>query len=283
MEGKVCVVTGANSGIGLETARALARMGATVLMAARDRARGEAALEKIRRSTGSDKIELLELDLASFASVRAAAGEVLARHARLDVLVNNAGLILSKRTETKDGIEATFGINHLGHFLFTNLLLERLQKSAPARILNVSSEAHRRAPGLDWEDLDARRGYDGFLAYARSKLANILFTLELARRLDGTRVTANALHPGVVRTRFARDGDASGLVAIFFRLAAPFLLSPVKGARTSIYLASAPEVESVSGRYFVRCREVAPSPAARDAEAARKLWEISERLAGLGD
>jgi NAD(P)-dependent dehydrogenase (short-subunit alcohol dehydrogenase family) len=281
VEGKVCVVTGANTGIGLETARALARLGATVVMTARSRPRGEAALADVRASAPGAKVELLELDLASLAKVRAAAAELLARHARIHVLVNNAGLVLSERRETEDGFESTFGVNHLGPFLFTSLLLERLKASAPARVVNVSSRAHTRARGLDFDDLDRRRrSYSSLAAYADSKLANILFTIELARRLEGTGVTANSLHPGVVATGFGADGDTRGVFRYLLAMGRPFLMSPVKGAATSIYLASSPEVEGVSGRYFARCREARTTAAARDAAAARRLWEESERLTG---
>lgn len=283
MQGKVAVVTGANVGIGLETARALARMGATVIMTARDAAKGGLALAEVRRTDPGASVEPLLLDLASFASVRRAAEELLARHERIHVLVNNAGLILTERRETEDGLEATFQTNHLGPFLFTSLLLERLKASAPARIVNVSSRAHMSAggSGLDFDDLQSKRSYSGFAVYARSKLANILFTTELARRLAGTRVTANALHPGVVATGFAADGDAPGLFGWVVKLGRPFLLTPEKGARTSIHLASAPELEDVTGRYFAKCREETPSAAARDGAAARRLWEESERLVGL--
>ena len=283
MIGKVCVVTGANTGIGLETARALARLGATVVMTARSRARGEAALEDVRRSSPGAKVEPLDLDLAALASVRAAAAELAKRHPRIDVLVNNAGLFLTQREETKDGFEMTFGVNHLGPFLFTRLLLEQLEAAAAARIVNVASDEHRRAAGLELDDLDARRRYSGVMAYARSKLANVLFTRELARRLAGTRVTANALHPGGVRTEIGQGGDARGAIRILLALLRPFLLTPAQGALTSIHLASSPEVEGVTGRYFVKCRESTPSAAALDDEAARRLWEESERRVGVGE
>lgn len=281
MTGKVVLVTGANSGIGKETARRLARCGARVVMTARDPLRGETALEEVRRDVGNGNVDLLMLDLASLAAVRDAAAEFLARYERLDVVVNNAGLILGERRETVDGYEMTFAVNHLGPFLLTNLLLDRLRASAPARIVNVTSAAHRSVRGLDFDDLMSTRRYRPMEVYARSKLANILFTAELARRLTGTGVTANAVHPGSVATGFGRDGDTSGLLGLGFRLAAPFMRSPERGARGPVYLASAPELEGVTGRYFAGTRQRKPSRAARDPVAAARLWELSERLTGL--
>jgi len=195
--------------------------------------------------------------------------------------VNNAGLVLSDRIETNDGYESTFATNHLGPFLLTQLLTERLVGSAPARVVTVSSTAHSSARnGLDFDDLQSERGYSQMRAYARSKLANILFAGELARRLSGTGVTSNALHPGVVATRFAQDDDTSGVMAFGVKLIRPFILTPEKGARTSVYLASSPEVADVTGKYFVKCRQKAPSAAARDQAAALRLWSISEGLVG---
>ena len=212
-------------------------------------------------------------------SVARGADELLERCPRLDVLINNAGLVLSERTETKDGFEATFGINHLGPFALTQLLTERLIASAPARVVNVASVAHQGARrGLDFEDLQSLHHYRGMQAYSRSKLANILFTTELARRLAGTGVTANSLHPGTVATGFARDDDAKGFLAFGIKLIKPFILTPEKGARTSIYLASSPEVADVTGAYFVKCRPKTPSEAARNEVAAGLLWSISEEL-----
>jgi NAD(P)-dependent dehydrogenase (short-subunit alcohol dehydrogenase family) len=225
-------------------------------------------------------VELLELDLASFASIRRAAAEVLERHERLHVLVNNAGLILGDRRLTEDGLEMTLGVNHFGPFLFTQLLRQRIVDSAPARIVNVSSEAHQGAKSMRFDDLQSERRYTSWDAYNRSKLANILFTAELAEQLEGSGVTANCLHPGVVRSGFARDGDTGGLLGMLVVLGGPFLLSPKVGARTSIYLASSPEVEGVSGRYFKRKKPVEPSRAARDREEQKKLWTVSEELTG---
>ncbi|MGA8726531.1 MAG: SDR family oxidoreductase [Acidimicrobiales bacterium] len=279
MAGKTVVVTGANSGIGKATAEALAGAGARTVLTARSETSGREAVADIRRSTGSEHVELVLFDLSDLDSVRRGAADLLERCDRIDVLVNNAGLILSERTETKDGFEATFGINHLGPFLLTTLLLDRIIASAPARIVNVSSTAHRSARrGLDFDDLQSTKRYTGMQAYGRSKLANILFTTELARRLEGTGVTANAVHPGTVATGFARDGDANGVFAFGVKVIKPFALTPEKGARTSIYVASSPEVASVTGAYFVKCRQTKPSGAALDEAAAAQLWAASEQL-----
>jgi len=283
MTGKVCLVTGANQGIGKETAVALAWMGATVVMTSRDRAKGEAALADVRSRSGRQDAELMLADFGSFASIRQLAADFKAKHDRLDVLVNNAGAIITTRSETADGFETTFGVNHLGYFLLTNLLLDTVKASAPSRIVNVASRAHLRSE-MDFDDLNSRRGrYSAMRTYARSKLANVLFTYELARRLQGTGVTANCLHPGVVRTGFGKNnsGYAKLLFQTFQVVARPFILSPEKGAATSIYLASSPEVEGVTGKYFVDCRETQSSPASYDEGAQRKLWEVSEELCEL--
>jgi NAD(P)-dependent dehydrogenase (short-subunit alcohol dehydrogenase family) len=278
MAGKTVVVTGASSGIGLETAVALAGAGARVIVTARDAGRGQSALEQIRERSGGN-CELVLFDLARMSSVRAGAAELLEKADRIDVLVNNAGLVLSSRTETEDGFEATLAINHLGPFLLTSLFLDRIVASAPSRIVNVSSTAHSSArSGLDFDDLQSTKGYRPMKVYGESKLANIYFTTELARRLDGKGVTANCLHPGLVRTGYGRDGDTSGILALGIRLAVPFMITPPQGAFTSVYLASSPEVAGVTGKYFVKCKERTPSRAARDSDAARRLWEASEAL-----
>jgi len=283
MHGKTVVVTGGNSGIGLETAAALATMGARVLVAARNADKGRAAVADIsRRNDGHAQVQLVVFDLADLASVRRGAAEILEQAPRLDVLVNNAGLVLSDRRETVDGYEATFAVNHLGPFLLTNLLLDRMRESAPARVVNVASMAHASArKGIPFDDLQSRQRYRGMRVYGQSKLANILFTLELARRLEGSAVTANSLHPGTVRTGYGADGDARGFLALGLKLSGPFFLTPARGAQTSIYLASSPEVEGVSGQYFVKCMPVQPKAPARDAEAARRLWRVSEEMVGL--
>jgi NAD(P)-dependent dehydrogenase (short-subunit alcohol dehydrogenase family) len=278
-EGPVVVVTGGNAGVGKETAVGLAGQGAHVVITARDAKRGRAALEEVRERSGSATVDVMDLDLADLGSVRRFVDDFAARHDRLDVLVNNAGLVQLHRTETVDGFETTFGVNHLGHFALTQLLLDRLRASAPSRIVIVSSDAHKQArKGLDFDDLMSERSYSAFGVYAKTKLANIHFARELARRLDGTGVTANALHPGFVASRFARDGDTGRLGEIAMALGRPFAISPEKGARTSIYLASSPEVADVTGRYFYRCREKQPSGVARDDEQARRLWAVSEEL-----
>lgn len=279
MTGKTVVVTGGNSGIGLATAVALAGAGARVLVTARDAGRGSAAVEEIRRRAASNAVELVVFDLSSLGSVRQGAAEILGRCQRIDVLVNNAGVVLSERRETADGLETTFVVNHLGHFLLTDLLRERLVESAPARVVNVASTAHKGARrGLDFDDLQSARSYRGMQVYAKSKLANIYFTTELARRLQGTDVTVNCVHPGTVATGYGRDGDAGGFLSFGLKVIKPFILTPERGARTSVYLASAPEVAEVTGRYFVKCRPRAASKVARDAEAAARLWEASEKL-----
>ncbi|CAN5741314.1 SDR family oxidoreductase [soil metagenome] len=281
LTGRTVVITGGNSGIGRETGVALAGMGAHVVLTARDQRKGEAAAVEARRRSGNDRVETAELDLASFASIRRFAGDLLDRHDRLDVLVNNAGLVLDRRTRTEDGFETTFGVNHLGPFLLTALVRDRLEASQPARIVNVSSTAHTLARnGLDFDDLQSERRYSGSKAYGRSKLANVLFTRELARRLVGTGVTANALHPGIIRSGFAVDGDVRGVRAVVVRLVRPFLSSAEHGARTSVYVASSPELDGVTGLYFDRQRVAPISAAAADDAAALRLWEVSEELVG---
>jgi NAD(P)-dependent dehydrogenase (short-subunit alcohol dehydrogenase family) len=279
MAGKTALITGGNSGIGRETAAALAGMGARVVITSRDPVKGNDAVAYIRDKSDGASVDLLALDLASFASIRRASSAFLERYDRLHVLVNNAGLILSQRTETEEGFETTFGVNHLGHFLLTRLLLDRIKASAPARIVNVSSTAHRFArKGLNFDDLQSKLRYGGMQTYGRSKLANIYFTRELARRLEGTGVTVNAVHPGSVATGFAQDGDVKGVFSALFKIARPFLRSPEKGARTVIYVASAPEVEGVTGKYFKDSREGGVTAIARDDEPARRLWVASEEL-----
>jgi len=278
MTGKVVAVTGANAGIGKETAVALARMGATVAMTSRDAGRGAEALADVRARSGSEAVELFALDLADFASIRACAGELLERYDRLDVLVDNAGLVMADRTETAQGFETTFGVNHLGHFYLTSLLLDRLRASAPSRIVVVASHAHKMARrGLDFDDLQGTRRYRGFDAYSRSKLANIYFTRELARRLAGTGVTVNAAHPGYVASSFGRDGDMKFEPAL--KLGARlFAVTSEEGARTSVYLASSPAVAGATGGYYAKSKPASISKRAQDDLAAKRLWETSEAL-----
>lgn len=274
MSSRTCLITGATSGIGRATALALAGMGAELVLLCRDRARGEDTAAAAR-AAGAPAVELLVADLGVQAEVRRAAAEFLAGGRPLHVLINNAGVVNLQRTLTADGLEATFAVNHLAYFLLTTLLLDRLRASAPARIVNVSSEAHRFGP-LDFDDLQNERRYRTMRVYGQSKLANILFTAELARRLEGSGVTVNSLHPGAVATRLGTNNGAWARALI--RLLRPFFRSPDDGAATSIHLATAPELAGVSGRYFANRREKTPSAAARDPESARRLWEASERL-----
>ena len=280
MHGKTVVITGGNAGIGKEAAVELARLGARVVITSRNEARGQAALAEIVGRSGSQDVEVMALDLASFGSIRSFAAELGDHVDRLDVLVNNAGLILRKRTETDEGFEATFGVNHLGHFLLTDLLVEPLKASGPSRVVVVASDAHQGAKhGLDFDDLQSERGYRWGQVYGKSKLANIYFARELARRLDGTGVTSNSLHPGFVRSEFGQGGDLGWLYEFGIKhLAAPFAISPAKGALTTIHLASSPDVEGATGGYYIKCRRAEPSEVAQDDQAARRLWEASEQL-----
>ena len=279
MSGTTCLVTGATSGIGKETALRLAMLGATVIIVARDASRGAAAEAEITGRVPLAKVEVMTADLSSLAQVRRLAGDVLGRHGRLDVLVNNAGVISPRRRLTADGLETTFATNHLGPFLLTNLLRGLLERSAPARVVTVSSAAHKQVRAVPWDDL-ARGGQNGppRQAYPLSKLLNVLFTFELARRLAGTGVTANCLHPGFVRTALGRS--VTGAPGAVVRLVLRFRPGPATGARTSVYLASSPEVADVTGGYFVACRPAQPGALARDARAGARLWTLSEELAG---
>jgi len=278
MNGRTCVVTGATSGIGRAAALELARGGARVVVVARDAGRGRETVSEIERSAGKGRAVLLVADLASQSEVRRLASEVSQAAPRLDVLVNNAGAIHMERRVSPDGHEATFAVNHLAGFLLTNLLLPHLRASAPARVVNVASAAHLGGH-IDFDDLMGEKAYGGWKAYAQSKLANVLFTYELTRRLGTGGVSANCLHPGVVATGFGKNGN--GLLSLGVRIAAPFFLSARKGAATAVYLASSPEVEGVTGKYFAKCRPAASSAESRDPEVARRLWEVSERLTGL--
>jgi NAD(P)-dependent dehydrogenase (short-subunit alcohol dehydrogenase family) len=276
MKGTVCVVTGATSGIGKAAATALARLGATVVLVGRDRGRTEAAAAEIAPVSASPpRAEVA--DLASLEQVRGLAGR-LAGLERIDVLINNAGLVLGERRITPDGLEHVFALNHLAPFLLTSLLLPKLTASAPARVVTVTSDAHSAAR-LDLSDPNLEHGWDSWRSYANSKLANILFTRELARRLEGTGVTANCAHPGVVRTGFGRESRP--LLKLGIVIARPFMLSPERGADTIVYLASSPDVAGQTGGYYVKRQRREPSAAARDDAAARELWELSETLTGL--
>ncbi len=280
MQDKIGLITGATNGIGKAAALALARQGMTLVIVGRSPAKTQAVRDEIRAASDNGRVEMIVADLSAMAEVRRAAGEFLARFDRLDVLMNNAGAVFSERRETVDGYEMTFALNHLSYFLLTNLLLERLKASAPARIINVSSGAHRGAT-INFDDLHLRRGYGlgGFKAYSQSKLANILFTYELARRLAGSGVTANAMHPGFVATGFGRNNP--GLMNAVMGLLHRFALTPEQGADTLVYLATAPEVEGVTGQYFEKRKPVRSSAVSYDESVARRLWEVSESLVGL--
>jgi retinol dehydrogenase 12 len=279
MTGKTVVITGGSSGIGLETARSLAGQGARVVMVVRSEQRGRAAIDEIAKTAPAAKLELVLADLYSLAEVKKAAAELRAKCDRIDVLINNAGLIHSTRELTVDGFERTFALNHLAPFLLTYELRELLAASAPARIVTVASFGHNFAR-FDWDDLHTMERWRGESAvYGASKLCNIWFARESARRLSGRRVTSNALHPGAVASNFGASG--SWLLKYGTRLVRPLLLSSAKGARTSVYLASSPDVERVTGEYFVKCKVARPSRRARDDDEARKLWRLSERLCGV--
>jgi NAD(P)-dependent dehydrogenase (short-subunit alcohol dehydrogenase family) len=278
MQGKVCLVTGATSGIGLVTARELARQGAVTVVVGRNAQRCAAAAERIRQETGNPSADFIAADLSSQAQIRQLAKAFQSRYSRLDVLVNNAGGFFLRRMQSVDGIEMTWALNHLSYFLLTNLLLETMRANPPGRIVNVSSGAHYGGR-INFADLQGKRGYFGWTAYSQSKLANVLFTSELARRLDGSRVTANALHPGFVATNFAKNNG--WVVRLAMTLAHIGALSPEDGARTSIYLACSPEVDGVSGKYFYKEQEIPSGPTSYDLDAARRLWEISTQMTGL--
>ncbi|WP_441292621.1 SDR family oxidoreductase [Sorangium sp. KYC3313] len=274
MNGKVCIVTGGNTGIGKETARGLAQRGAKVVLACRDTGKAEAARDDIARSTGRKDVEVIALDLGSKASIRAFGERFRAAHERLDVLVNNAGVWRSARGTTEDGLEATFGVNHVGTWLLTQDLLPLLKKSAPSRVVVLSSKLHYRGR-MDWEDLQfERRKYGTTAAYSQSKLANVLFTKALARRLEGTGVTVNAVHPGVVSTDLMRDYPK--LLMKLFNL---FLLTPEQGAECSLHAATAPELAGVTGEYFEKSRIKPAAEAALDEAAQERLWALTEGLA----
>ena len=278
MTTKACVVTGASSGIGLETAVALAGAGARVAVVCRTPEKSEQAAGEIRRRSPGADVLPFAADLSSQRAVRTVAAQLAAALPRLNVLVNNAGLMLRERALTEDGIETTFAVNHLAYFLLERLLEPALVAGAPSRVVNVASRAHLSGT-LRFDDLMGNDGYDGWQAYAQSKLANVVFTYELARRLAGTGVTANCLHPGVVGTNIGHAGPS--WIRFGIKLVRPFLLSPARGAATSIHLASSPEVEGVTGKYFVGRREERTSAESYDRALAARLWKISEELTGL--
>jgi retinol dehydrogenase-12 len=277
LAGKHCLVTGATAGIGFITARELARRGARTTIVGRSAAKCADSVEAIRRATGSDAVSALVGDLSIQRDVRRVAQQYRDGFPRLDVLVNNAGALYLDRQVSGDGIELTFALNHLGYFLLTLCLLDLLRASAPARVVNVSSEAHRHAQ-LDFDDLQGARRYGGMRAYARSKLANLYFTYELGRRVPASEVTVNALHPGLVTTSFARNNGVRA--ALMWSLIRWFAITPEEGARTPVYLASSPAVADTSGEYFVKERPCPSSPISYDREAARQLWETSAEMVG---
>ncbi len=280
MHGKVCVLTGGTSGIGRETAVALAGLGASLALVCRDRRRGEETLAEIATRTGSRDVGLYFADLSEQCDVRRVAGELLARHARIDVLVNNAGIVNLHHALTGDGIEAVFATNHLAYFMLTLLLLERLRAAGAARIVNVVSEAHRFGR-LDFDDLGNARRYRTMRVYGQSKLANILFTYELARRLADTGVTANCLHPGAVGTRLGHNnGTVARLLASALK---PFFRTPAQGADTMIWLASSRDVDAVTGQYFIRRTPRRSAAPTYDETIARRLWDVSLELTGIED
>lgn len=276
------VITGANSGIGRETAVGLARLGAEVTIAVRNPTKGAEALADIRRRSGSDLVSQAQLDLADLDSVRRCAGELLDRLERIDVLVNNAGIIADERRETRQGFEEMFGVNHLGHFLLVHRILPLVLRAAPARILVVASNAHKRAKrGIDFEDLQNTRKFVPFDVYGQSKLANIWFARELARKLRGTGVVVHSLHPGVVATEFAGADDARGLAHLAFTLGRPFLKTPAEGAATTVFLATSDSAMHSTGLYYSDCVPVRPNRYGEDDVAAARLWTVSESLLGL--
>jgi NAD(P)-dependent dehydrogenase (short-subunit alcohol dehydrogenase family) len=272
---KIGLVTGANSGIGKATTTALAAKGATVIMLCRDRSKGEAARAEICRRTENERVDLLIADFSQQREIKRVAGEVRAKYPKLHVLINNAGAWNSDRLMTADGFETTWAVNHLAYFLLTMELLDLLKTSVPARIVNLSSDWHKLGH-INFDDLQLEHGYGGSKAYGQSKLANVIFTYELARRLQGTGITANCLHPGGVNTNFFTR--LKGLTGIITRLNRPLMRSPEKGAETVIWLATSPEVEGITGKYFFDCHEIKSSRESYDPEVARKLWEISERM-----
>jgi len=280
MNGKICLVTGGTNGIGKATAQALAQMGATVVIVGRNASKTAQLVEEIRAASGNKNVDALLADLSSQQEVRRLAAEFKSKYSHLHVLLNNAGAVFMQRQLSVDGIEMTFALNHLVYFLLTNLLLDTLKASAPARIINVSSGAHTSGK-IEFDNLQGERGYTPRV-YENSKLANILFTMELARRLEGTRVTVNALHPGFVATGFAKNNGKviAALVSIFAPLVAR---SPAKGAETSIYLASSPSVEGVTGKYFYDSHVIPAAPQATDRVVAGKLWDVSAEMVHLAD
>jgi NAD(P)-dependent dehydrogenase (short-subunit alcohol dehydrogenase family) len=281
MNGKICLVTGATNGIGKATAQTLAEMGATVVIVGRNPLKTAQLVGEIRASSGNKHVDSLLADLSSQQEIRRLAGEFKNKYPQLHVLLNNAGGTFRTRQLSVDGIEMTFALNHLAYFLLTNLLLDTIKASAPARIINVSSGAHKGGK-IDFDNLQGERSFSSFGPYANSKLANILFTFELARRLEGTGVTVNALHPGLVSTGFGKNNP--GFMMKIMGTVIPIVArSPEKGAETSIYLAASPEIQGITGKYFVDCKVTQPARQAVDRVVARKLWDVSAEMVHLED
>ena len=277
LKGKVALVTGATSGIGSATAEAMAAKGAELFIVCRNAEKGRVLLDSIRSKTGNTDLSMIVADLSVQADVRRAAAEFLETGKPLHLLINNAGVIYTERKVTVDGLEETFAVNHLGYFLLTELLRERLVASAPARIVSVASGAHAFCKQIYFDDLNfEHRPFKTFEVYGHSKLANILWTRELARQLQGTGVTANCVHPGAVRSGLGKQNGWLGKLTT--ALVGPFFQSPEQGASTSIYVATSPDVEGVSGKYFAKCRELEPKPWAKDEAAAKQLWDVSRQL-----
>lgn len=279
MKDRVCIVTGANSGIGRATALELAKMGATVVMVARNPEKGEAAMSEIKKETGNDSVELLLADLSSLQSVRQLASQFQTKYSGLHVLINNAGLFNARPHLTPEGYEMTFAINYLAPFLLTNLLLDQLKASAPSRIVNVSSVGHYDGH-INFDDLNMEKSYGGWKAYQQSKLALVLFTRELAKRLHGTGVTANSLHPGTVATNiWSRPAGPMGFIMTIPKL---FMTNPKEGAETVVYLASSPDVEHMSGEYWEKLKIKKSSEESYNEDVAERLWDVSAQLTHLG-
>ncbi|XP_048736183.1 retinol dehydrogenase 13-like [Ostrea edulis] len=283
LDGKTVIITGANTGIGKETAIDLASRGAKVILACRDVMRAERAATDIIRISNNPNVAVKIVDLASLESVRKFADDINKREPKIDILINNAGIMMCPYWKTREGFEMQFGVNHLGHFLLTNLLLDKIKSSAPARIINVSSLAHERANKFNFDDINSERDYNCMTAYRQSKLANVLFTRELSHRLQGTHVTANSLHPGFVQTELSRYFPQTMPVYVRALFPVTLLLSktPKEGAQTSIYCAVEESLGDVTGKYFSDCQIKEETKAAQDDEAARKLWELSEEMVGL--
>lgn len=279
MKGKICLVTGANAGIGLATARGLAAQGATVILACRSLEKGKAAQADLIAATGNPAVHLMVLDMSRLADVRRFAAECLAQFPKIDVLINNAGAFFSEFEKTEDGIERQLAVNHVAPFLLTLLLLPALKAAAPARIVMVSSGAHFNGK-IHWDDLNGEQNYSAFAAYAQSKLGNVLFANEFGRRYPGIGVTANSLHPGVVRTEIGQK-NKKWLYRIGWAFMKPFMVSSTKGAATSLHVACSPKLEGVTGKFFDKCREKQPSAEALNLDNAARLWDITAKLCGL--